>query len=166
MCLFERAKRLVTKPSVISKQKKHLSSVLVSNGYPLSFSQKITKTRKPCASAESTSEYKSTAVLSYVKDLSKQRRRRCLQRQSIRAVFKSQATLRSHLVRPKDEPAKQNGLVYRIPCECGKVHIGETGRLCKTESKSITEASDLSVPRPPLFQQTLTTPDTTPFETE
>ena len=28
-CLYERAKRLVTKPSVISKEKKHLSSVLV-----------------------------------------------------------------------------------------------------------------------------------------
>ena len=34
----------------------------------------------------------------------------------------------SHLVRPKDKPPKQNGLVYRIPCECGKVYIGETGR--------------------------------------
>ena len=25
-------------------------------------------------------------------------------------------------------PAKQDGVVYRIPCECGKVYIGETGR--------------------------------------
>ena len=33
-CLYERAKRLVTKPSVITEEKKHLSSVLVSNGYP------------------------------------------------------------------------------------------------------------------------------------
>ena len=33
-CIHEHAKRLVTKPSVISKEKKHLSSVLVSNGYP------------------------------------------------------------------------------------------------------------------------------------
>ena len=33
-------------------------------------------------------------------------------------------------MRPKDtvSPAKQYGLVYRIPCECGKVYIGETGR--------------------------------------
>ena len=37
---------------------------------------------------------------------------------------------RSHLVRPKDavELAKQDGAVYRIPCECGKVYIGETVR--------------------------------------
>ena len=46
-CLHEHAKRLVTKPSVISKEKKHLSSVLVSNGYPFSFSQKLAKTGKP-----------------------------------------------------------------------------------------------------------------------
>ena len=36
-CLYDRAKHLITKPSVISEEKKHLSSVLVSNGYPSSF---------------------------------------------------------------------------------------------------------------------------------
>ena len=128
-CLYERAKRLVTKPSVISKEKKHLSSVLVSNGYPFSFLQKITKTRKPNTNAEPATEFKSTAVLPYVKGLSEQLRR-CLQQQGVRAVFKSETTLRSHLVRPKDavDSTKQDGVVYRIPCECGKVYIGETGR--------------------------------------
>ena len=35
----------------------------------------------------------------------------------------------SQLVRPKDavDPAEKNGVAYRIPCECGKVYIGETG---------------------------------------
>ena len=60
-CLYQRAKRLVTKPSVISKEKKHLSSVLVSNGYAFSFLQKITESRKPSSSAEATIE--STAVI-------------------------------------------------------------------------------------------------------
>jgi len=33
-------------------------------------------------------------------------------------------------VQPKDtiDPAKQDGVDYRILCECGKVYIGETGR--------------------------------------
>ena len=128
-CLYERAKRLVTKPSVIPEEKKHLSSVLVSNGYPFSFLQKLTKTGKPNNSAEPANEFKATAVLPYVKGLSEQLRR-CLQQQGVRAVFKSETTLRSQLVRPKDavDPAKQDGVVYRILCKCGKVYIGGTGR--------------------------------------
>ena len=39
-CLYESAKRLVKKPSVISEEKKRLSFVLVSNGYPFYFLQK------------------------------------------------------------------------------------------------------------------------------
>ena len=121
-CLYERAKRLVTKPSVISAEKKHLSSVLVSNGYPFSFLQKLTKTGKPNNSAEPANEFKATAVLPYVKGLSEQLRR-CLQQQGVRAVFKSETTLRPQLVRPKDsvDQAKQDGVVYRIPYECSKV---------------------------------------------
>ena len=93
----ERAKLLVTKPSVISEEKKHLSALLVCNGYPLSFLQKRTKIRKPHNSAEPTTEFKSTAVLPYVKGLPEQRRH-CLQQQGVRAVFKSETTLRSHLL--------------------------------------------------------------------
>ena len=128
-CLYDRAKRLVTKPSVISEEKKHLSSVLVSNGYPSSFVQKLTRTRKAAPGVEPETEFKSTAVLPYIKGVSEPLRR-CLQQQGIRAVFKSNTTLRSHLVRPKDtvDPAKEDSVVYRIPCECGKVYIGETGR--------------------------------------
>jgi len=67
--------------------------------------------------------------LSYVQGVSESLRR-YLEQQDIRTVFKSDTTLRSHLVRPKDtvNPAKQDGVVYRIPCECGKVYIGETRR--------------------------------------
>ena len=106
------------------------SSVLVSNGcYPFSFLQKLTKTGKPINNPEPAYDFKATAVLPYVKGLSQQLRR-SLQQQGVRAVFKSETTLRSQLVRPKDavDPAKQDGVVYRIPCECGKVYIGETGR--------------------------------------
>ena len=60
------AKRLVTKPSIISEEKKkrkNLSSVLVSNGYSISFLQKLTKTGKPNNNAEPANEFKATAVL-------------------------------------------------------------------------------------------------------
>jgi len=45
--------------------KKHLSSVLVSDRYPTSFAQKITKTRT-AQGKESMAEFKSTALLPYV----------------------------------------------------------------------------------------------------
>ena len=63
-CLYDRAKRLVTKPSVISEEKEHLSFVLVSNGYPPSFVQEITKART-APRKEPAEEFKSTAVLPY-----------------------------------------------------------------------------------------------------
>ena len=134
-CLYDRAKHLITKPSVISKEKKHLPSVLVSNGYPSSFIRKLTKTTRPTANNEPTQEFQSTAVLPYIKGVSEVLRR-CLQQQDIRTVFKSDTTLRSYLVRPKDalEPDKQ-GVVYKIPCQYGKVYIGETGRAMKDRIK-------------------------------
>ena len=153
-CLYDQAKHLTTKPSVISEEKKHLSSVLVSNGYPSSFIRKLTKTTRPTANKELTQEFKSTAVLPYIKGVSESLRC-CLQQQGVLTVFKSDTTLRSHLVRPKDalEPTKQDGVVYKISCEFGKVYIGETGtamqdrikehgrdiRLARTQTSAVSE---------------------------
>ena len=106
-----------------------MSSVLVSNGYPLSFLQKVTKTRKPTTNEGPTTEFKSTAVLPYVKGLSEQLRR-CLQQQGVHSAFKSETMLKPHRVWPKDaaDTTKKDSVVDRIPCECGKVYIGKTGR--------------------------------------
>ena len=98
-------------------------------------------------------------MLPYVKGLS-EALRRCLQQQGIWTVFRSDTTLRSHLVRPKDtvDPAKQDGVVYKIPCECGKVYIGETGRsmderikehdreiqLARTQSSAVSQHSNVT----------------------
>ena len=78
-----------------------------------------------------------------------------LQQQGVRAVFKSETTRRSQLIQPKDavDLAKQDGIAYKIPCECGKVYIGETGRpvqdrikvhdrdirLARTETSAVSE---------------------------
>ena len=81
-------------------------------------------------------EFKSTVDLPYIKGVSEVLRR-CLQQQGVHTVFKSDTTLRSHLVRPKDplEPTRQGGVVYKIPCEYGKVYIGETGRAMQDRIK-------------------------------
>ena len=110
------------------RRKKHLSTVLVANDYPPFFLQKVTKTRNPIPERE-TAEFKSTAVLPYIKGVSEPLHRH-LQQQGIRTVFKSDTTIRSRLVRPKDpaDPNKEDSVFYTIPCTCGKVYIGETGR--------------------------------------
>ena len=66
---------------------------------------KLKKNKTPTASTEIPTELRSTAVLPYVKGLSEQ-------------------------IRRKDavDLAKQDRVVYRIPCECRKIYIGETGR--------------------------------------
>ena len=126
-CLHDRAKRIINKPSGTTQEKKHPSTVLVANGYPPSFLQKVTKTRNSTPERE-TAEFKSTVVLPYIKRVSEPLRRH-LQQQGICTVFKSDTTLRSRLVRPKDpaDPNKQDGVVFKIPCTCGKVYIRETG---------------------------------------
>ena len=118
----------MTKLSVIAGEKKHLSSLPVSNRDPSSLVQKITKARTT-PRREPVVEFKSIAILPCVQGVSESLLC-CLEQQGMRTVFKSDTTLQSHLVRPKDtiNPAEQDGVVYRIPCECGKVYIRETGR--------------------------------------
>ena len=117
------------------RRKKHLSTVLVANGYPPSLLKKVTKTRNPTPERE-TAEFKSTAVMPYIKEVPEPFRRH-LQQQEIRTVFKSDITLRSRLVRQKDpaDPNKQDDVVYKIRCTCGKVYIGETGRSMQERMK-------------------------------
>ena len=79
---------------VCCQLKKHLSSVLVSNGYPSSFVVKLAKTPRVTANIEPALGFKSTAVLPYIKDVSKVLRG-FLQHQGIRTILKSYITLRS-----------------------------------------------------------------------
>ena len=97
-CLYDQAKRLVTKPAVIAGEKRHLSSVLISNGYPSSLLLKITKTRT-APRRDPVAEFKSTAVLPHVQGVSEPLRR-CLEQRGIRTFSKSDTTLRSHQKTP------------------------------------------------------------------
>ena len=72
-CLYDRAKHLTSNPSAISEEKKHLTSVLVSNGYPSSFVRKLNKDQQPTKNLRRN--LKSTAVLPYMKGVSEVLRR-------------------------------------------------------------------------------------------
>ena len=43
------------------------------------------------------------------------------------------------------DPAKQDGVIYRILCECGKVYIGEIGRPMQERIKELE--NDMRLPR-------------------
>ena len=47
-------------------------------------------------------------------------------------------TLRAHLMQPKDavDLRKQDGIVYKIPCECHKVYIGKWEGTCMNRLRS------------------------------
>ena len=57
---YDRSKQLITKSTMISREKRYLSSVLVSNGYPFSFEKRVTKTKKRMSPKEPAPEIKST----------------------------------------------------------------------------------------------------------
>ena len=143
-----------------ARNKKHLSSFLVSNSYLSSFVQKVTKTRSSSTSREPVTQFKSTVVFPYVKGASESLRR-CIQQQGIHAVFKSDTTLRLHLVRPQDiiNPARQDSVLYRIPCECSKIYIRRNRKTYVREEERTREGIYVwPVPRPPPFLNTLTRP--------
>ena len=67
--------------------------------------------------------------LPYVQGLTERRERAC-NKLDVRAVFKSSKTLRGHLCRVKGKQPldRTKGVIYNIPCTCGREYIGETGR--------------------------------------
>lgn len=137
-------------PSVISNARKHLSYFSVSKSNPSSFVLRVTKTEEKNASTEPTTWFRSIAVLPYVKGLSEQLCR-FLQHQDISAVFNSETTLRSHLIRPKDtvDPAKQGA---------ERLTLAKLADLCRRELRNKTGISDpLRLGSPP-SQSTPTTP--------
>ena len=52
---------------------------------------------------------------------------------NIRTAFTSRPTLWNILthVKKQKQPEEKLGVIYQIPCECGAVYIGETGRAIK-----------------------------------
>ena len=99
--------------------------------------------RRPQPDEEEQS-HRTTEVIPYVAELSERVRRVCRDH-NIRTAFKSTSTLRTTLVRVKDPIPieKKSGVVYEVPCSCGKVYIGETKRTLETRMKEHRAAAQL-----------------------
>ena len=107
-------------------EKSHVSQALKVNGYPRKLSRcpPVKKTQLV------TQEWKSTAVLPYVRGVSESLRR-VLVPLGVRVCFSPAITLRRMLSRPKDvvPDVQKSGVVYKILCAgCPASYIGQTGR--------------------------------------
>ena len=116
----------------------HVSTALQLNGYQ----RRQVKIQEPktsdCRVSYTQSQppaYKSTVSLPYIGSAS-HKIQRILNAANIRVFHSSSKKLQTSIQTHKDkQDHKTKAGVYRIPCECGKVYIGETGRDLPTRLK-------------------------------
>ena len=139
-CLFNRAEGITLRTDNLRREKKHLTRVLKSNGYPGGFIRSATAPR-PEQRSQQEETPTATIAIPYIMGVSEEIRRVC-RAYKIRVAFKSGRTIRSLLTRVKDPlPLEQRSMVvYQIPCSCGKVYIGKTIRRLETRLKEHKDA--------------------------
>ena len=127
--LIKRAHDL-SDPSHLQEELKHIKSTLSSiNGYPTNKIRSLPPRPQP------TTQPTARIVIPYMGKTSHQLQR-ILKTANIEVRHRSTKKLHSALHTHKDrKPTNTLPGVYRIPCECGKVYIGETGRSFNTRLK-------------------------------
>ena len=141
--LYDRARRVTTSDDNLQREIEHLNKVFYNNGYPNKF---VADSARPLAriqqdGSQSEDKGRHTVVIPYSRGLSEDVRRIC-RRYDIRVAFRSGRSLRSTLARVKDRLPTDlsSGVVYQVPCSCGKVYIGETIRRLETRIKEHKDA--------------------------
>ena len=142
-CLHDRAREIISTQDNLQKEVDHLTRVLKQNGFPANFIRNAStppmQETAPMSGRDEGQEREKEplVVIPYVAGMSEDIRRVC-RKFNIRVVFKSGRTLRSMLTKVKDTLplGKQSNVVYRIPCSCGQVYIGETKRRLETRLKN------------------------------
>ena len=132
-CLKSRAERVCTGGG-LKEELNHLSRVFQANGYPHAVTSGVlSKKRRPPITTSTEIDGQKLLVLPYIKGLSEKVRLVC-HPLNIKTAFRSSSIFRSLLthVKAPTPPEEQKCVVYRVPCECGSVYVGETGRQVKT----------------------------------
>ena len=90
--------------------------------------------RNPDRKIEDNTQKPTTVCLLYVKGLAERIQKIC-NPYDIRTVFTSGSTLQRYLfqVKPPTEFNMIKNCFYSIPCSCGKIYKGETGRPLKVQ---------------------------------
>lgn len=132
--LITRAVRISDKHSFIN-EKKTLTTALVQNGYNPNAIRRAFKqqsvSQKPLDKEKSTDNVKNKAFLPYVHQVT-DKIGRILKKHDIHPVYSPHKKLQASLNSVKDHIPLMVSGVYEVPCECGKVYIGQTGRTIRT----------------------------------
>ena len=149
--LFDRAKNVTLQKENL-REEEHLTTTFKQNGYPLPFICAISSSiqepstppeeeldEEPDDEGSQEDERKPPlAVVPCVSGVSEWIRKAC-EKFDLWVVFKSGPTLRSLLTKVKDSLPKE-GVVYEIPCQYGKVYVGETQRRLEMRVKEHRDA--------------------------
>ena len=131
--LFDRARKVTNSSKELYQEQQHLHQILAGNGYSESIIRSGSIKSSAPAKGKSDNidlDHKTPVlVIPYVSGLSENIRRVCRDF-NILTSFKSGKTLRGHLTKVKDrmDIAMNSSIVYKIPCSCGRIYIGETIR--------------------------------------
>ena len=143
-CLKTRAER-VCKGANVAREKEHLCKVFVANGYPEEMTRKsLNNHARVMSKKDEDDDRTDTLCLPYIHGLS-ENVEKAMKDLKIRTVFKTSLTLRRCLTKVKTpaDPTTTKGVIYKIPCECGRVYVGETGGTLKRRKQNINEWSGM-----------------------
>ena len=146
--LFYRARNVTLRKENL-REEENLTTTFKQNGYPLPFIRTISSSiQEPSTPPEESDEELDDegsqederkpplAVIPYISGVSERIRKAC-ENFDMRVVFKWGPILRSLLTKVKDPLPKEKlaGVVYQIPCQCGKVYVGEMQRRLEARVK-------------------------------
>ena len=129
--LWTRAHK-ISEPATLEEERTYLKTVLLKNGYSNSAINRVLKrsvfepTRRKKIAEENTNTRR--AFLPYI-GVTTHRIGRVLRKAGVGITCSAPNKLGSFLRREKDKlPTLDTAGVYEVPCSCGKVYVGETGR--------------------------------------
>lgn len=118
----------ISEPEALSSELRHVTHTLIHNNYRAhDIHRTISRHYNPKAKGE-TKPSISTAFLPYIQGIT-DRIGKVLHKHNIKTIFRPHSKISDLLPSVKDKiaPLLSQG-VYRIPCSCGSVYIGETKR--------------------------------------
>ncbi|XP_076396721.1 uncharacterized protein LOC143265924 [Megachile rotundata] len=148
----------------LANELEHIRSTLQQNGYSKhkinrTIDRLTNHTTKPTHKHTTDTHDKehATTFLPYIQGTT-DRIGRILREHNIRTVFTTHTKIGQLLTSPKDpQPQLSTPGVYKIPCSCGQVYIGETGRSVNTRLKEHERCARLGYIQSAVAEHQITT---------